>query len=383
MRNWSIVTKIVASACGIVCTLVLLGGFVLIKFEIRMVHSFTEEILSGMHHFIDERAEEEEKSLREDVKFNAEILSGIGATYLYNLDQDGLKYSLRPYMNYPEIVAIKALDEKSKPFAAAWRNSGIKTGDALPQDLKLNDSLSVSVDCMQDAKKIGNFQVYYIDTLLKEKIKIRKKKASEEAKIFENASRSQLNRAIASQTIGVFVILLALVVSLIFFLRALVLKPLNDVSEIAHKLSDFNLTVGINITRKDEIGGLTEGHRWDGHIFSEGCRPGPALRYPGYILFNRIGRHCQRAGDYNGKPGGIYQQGCEVGGADFRSCDRISEYDGTGGINVPGHCGLCKQGPNRPFAHGGGYGKYGNRFQNRYPAGWRLSTKKRKISRTW
>ncbi len=256
MRNWSIVTKIVASACGIVCTLVLLGGFVLIKFEIRMVHSFTEEILSGMHHFIDERAEEEEKSLREDVKFNAEILSGIGATYLYNLDQDGLKYSLRPYMNYPEIVAIKALDEKGKPFAAAWRNSGIKTGDALPQDLKLNDSLSVSVDCMQDAKKIGNFQVYYIDTLLKEKIKIRKKKASEEAKIFENASRSQLNRAIASQTIGVFVILLALVVSLIFFLRALVLKPLNDVSEIAHKLSDFNLTVGINITRKDEIGAL-------------------------------------------------------------------------------------------------------------------------------
>ena len=256
MRNCSIVTKIVASACGIVCTLVLLGGFVLIKFEIRMVHSFTEEILSGMHHFIDERAEEEEKSLREDVKFNAEILSGIGATYLYNLDQDGLKYSLRPYMNYPEIVAIKALDEKSKPFAAAWRNSGIKTGDALPQDLKLNDSLSVSVDCMQDAKKIGNFQVYYIDTLLKEKIKIRKKKASEEAKIFENASRSQLNRAIASQTIGVFVILLALVVSLIFFLRALVLKPLNDVSEIAHKLSDFNLTVGINITRKDEIGAL-------------------------------------------------------------------------------------------------------------------------------
>ena len=256
MRNCSIVTKIVASACGIVCTLVLLGGFVLIKFEIRMVHSFTEEILSGMHHFIDERAEEEEKSLREDVKFNAEILSGIGATYLYNLDQDGLKYSLRPYMNYPEIVAIKALDEKGKPFAAAWRNSGIKTGDALPQDLKLNDSLSVSVDCMQDAKKIGNFQVYYIDTLLKEKIKLRKKKASEEAKIFENASRSQLNRAIASQTIGVFVILLALVVSLIFFLRALVLKPLNDVSEIAHKLSDFNLTVGINITRKDEIGAL-------------------------------------------------------------------------------------------------------------------------------
>ena len=256
MRNWSIVAKIVASACGIVCTLVLLGGFVLIKFEIKMVGSFTKEILSGIHHFIDERAEEEKKSLREDVKFSAEILSGIGATYLYNLDQDGLKHSLRPYMNYTEIVAIRVLDEKGKPFAAAWRKSGIKTGDALPQDLKLNDSLSISVDCMQDAKKIGTFRVYYIDTLLKEKIKTLKKEASDKAEIFENTARSELNRAIASQTIGVFVILLALVVSLIFFLRALVLKPLNEVSEIAHKLSDFNLTVGINTKRKDEIGAL-------------------------------------------------------------------------------------------------------------------------------
>ena len=256
MRNWSIVSKIVASACGIVCTLVLLGGFVLIKFEIRMIDSFTKEILSGIHHFIDDRAEEEKKSLREDVEFNAEILSGIGATYLYNLDQDGLKNSLRPYMNYPEIVAISVLDDKGTAFAAAWRNAGIKTGDALPKDLKLNDSLSVSVDCMQDAKKIGNFQVYYIDTLLKKKIRALKKEASDKSEIFENAALSELNRAIASQTIGVFVILLALVVSLIFLLRALVLKPLNDVSKIALKLSDFDLTVGIDATRKDEIGTL-------------------------------------------------------------------------------------------------------------------------------
>jgi len=152
MRNWSIITKIVVSACGIVCTLVLLGGFVLIKFEIKLVDSFTEEILSGIHHFIDDRAGEENKSLREDVKFNAEILSGIGATYLYNLDQDGLKQSLRPYMKYSEIVAIKVLDEKGKPFAAAWRSPSTKTGHALPRDLKVDNRLSVSVDCMPDAQ---------------------------------------------------------------------------------------------------------------------------------------------------------------------------------------------------------------------------------------
>jgi len=56
MSNWSIVTKIVAAACGIVCTLVLLGGFVLIKFEIKMVTTFTRQILTELNEFIDDRA---------------------------------------------------------------------------------------------------------------------------------------------------------------------------------------------------------------------------------------------------------------------------------------------------------------------------------------
>ncbi|MBC8419389.1 MAG: methyl-accepting chemotaxis protein [Desulfobacterales bacterium] len=256
MSKWSIVTKIVASACGIVCTLVLLGGFVLIKFEINLVDKFTREILTGINQFIDDRAEEEKSSLRKNVKFNAQILSSIGATYLYNLDQDGLKQSLRPYMNYHEIEAIKVLDEKDKPFAAAWRTTDINIGDALPHDLKLDGKLSVSIDCIHNGKKIGNFQVYYTNTILKEKIKALKMGASNKAETFESASRSQLNRAIVSQSIGVFVILLALVVSLILFLRALVLKPLNAVSEAAHKLANFDLAVSINATTKDEIGEL-------------------------------------------------------------------------------------------------------------------------------
>ena len=256
MRDWSIVTKIVASACGIVCTLVLLGGFVLIKFEINMVDIFTEEILTGLNQLIDGRARQEKSALNQNVKFNIEILSDIGGTYLYNLDQDGLKQSLRTYMNYQEIVAIKVVDERNKPFAAAWRDSGIKIENTLPGDLKLNDKFSVSVNCMHDSKKVGNFQVYYTDALLKERIKKMKKDASNKAETFKKTSRSQLNRANVSQTIGVFVILSALIVSLILFLRAIVLKPLKAVSEAARRLSNFDLTVSINATTNDEIGEL-------------------------------------------------------------------------------------------------------------------------------
>jgi len=256
MRKWSIVTKIVAAACGIVCTLVLLGGFVLIRFEIRMVDTFTRQILTELNEFIDDRATQAKSELDQNLHFNAEILSGVGATYLYNLDQEGMKQSLRPFMNYREILAIQVLDERGKPFAAAWKAPETTIGDALPASLKLDHAASLSVDCRHDAKKIGKFRVYYTDAMLRERIQGLKQEASQEAEAFENAARSELNRAIASQTVGIFVVLLTLVVSLVFFLRALVLKPLKAVSEAARQLASFNLGVRIQATTQDEIGEL-------------------------------------------------------------------------------------------------------------------------------
>jgi len=256
MRNWSIITKLVVSTCGIVCLLVMLGGFILIKFEINMVNSFTSEILKGINQFIDEGEAEEKRALQRIIDVNVEVLSELGSIYLYNLDQEGLKESLRPYMKYRAIVAIRVLDEVGKPFAAVWRSPEIKLGTELPRDLDLDDSRSHLMECVRDHKKIGSFQVYYTYSFLKDEIQKLKTQASIRTAAFKRASRSQLNRAIASQSIGVFLILLILVVSLILFLRALVLKPLKSVSNVARELSDFNLAVSIDCTRKDEIGRL-------------------------------------------------------------------------------------------------------------------------------
>ena len=256
MRKWSIVTKIVAAACGIVCTLVLLGGFVLIRFEIRMVDTFTRQILTKLNEFIDDRATQAKIELEQNLHVNAEILSGVGSIYLYNLDQEGMKQSLRPFMNYREILAIQVLDDRGKPFAAAWKDPETTIAEALPAGLKLDHAVSLAVNCTYNAKKIGKFRVYYTDAILKERIQNLKQEASQEAEAFESAARSELNQAIASQTVGIIVVLLTLVVSLIFFLRALVLKPLKAVSEAARQLAGFNLAVRIRATTRDEIGEL-------------------------------------------------------------------------------------------------------------------------------
>ena len=129
-------------------------------------------------------------------------------------------------------------------------------GNALPKDLALNNNLSSQAQCFRGQKKIGVFQVFYSDKLLKQKIQDLKKDASLDAEKFEANSRSQLENAIFSQSIGVFLILVVLVVSLVFFLRALVLKPLKNIAKIARQLSDFDLAVSIDIKRKDEVGAL-------------------------------------------------------------------------------------------------------------------------------
>ncbi len=221
-----------------------------------MFRSFTDEISRGINQFIDKRAEEEKADLKKKIQLNAEILSGIGSTYLYNLDQEGMKQSLRPYMNYAEIVAIKVMDERGAPFAAAWRDPDVNSGDALPADLSVKQYPSIFVECMREGKQIGSFTVYYTDAIIQKKVQEMKKRAADETGAFEDDSGSQLEKAIWSQAVGLLFILLALVVCLIVFLRALVLKPLKAVSSVANKLANFDLGVTINATNNDEVGRL-------------------------------------------------------------------------------------------------------------------------------
>jgi len=259
MRNQSIVTKITASVCGIVSVLLIIGVSVLLQFEVNLVKTFMNEHLEKINRTIDDREREEQSSLRQNVRFNTEILCKTGAIYLLNWDTDHLKSSLlRPYMNYAEIRAIKVLDGAGEPFAAAWKTEAdeVTVDDALPDTLSLNKSLSFQLDSIYDGEKVGSFQVFYSNAMLAKKIESVKKDASRETEIFHRDSSLRLNRAILTQIIGVLIILLMMVICLIIFLRVLVLRPLNMVSAIAHRLAGFDLTVTADTERKDEIGML-------------------------------------------------------------------------------------------------------------------------------
>jgi methyl-accepting chemotaxis protein len=254
MRNQSIATKITASALGIVSVLLLAGSFVLIRFEINLINTFTKEHIEKITRSINEREASESESLINKVNSNLEILNKFGGLYIYHFEAEELKTSLKLFMKSPEILAIKASDEVGEPFAAAWRSSDIMVGDAIPDDIQLDSSLSVRVDTMIRGQKIGSFELYYTDAILRENIGRIKKHMVKEAEDFQQASRSRLNELVFSQSLGVFLILLSLVISLLLMLKILILKPINTVSDIACRLANFDLTVRINTDRRDEIG---------------------------------------------------------------------------------------------------------------------------------
>ena len=255
MRNWSIVTKIVASACVIVSVLLLMGSFVSMKFEISpLIEAFTEDYLQKIQQTIDEREQAEKASLEQNVRFNSEILRSFGGIFLYHYEAEELRQALRLYMDHPHILAVKVLGEDEEPFAAAWKAPDITVNDALPDNLELDESLSVQMDYVRGEEKIGSFQVYYTDAILTDTIEVVKKQALTEAETFRLTSRLRLNGVIIRQSIGVLCSLLILALCLRAFLRVLVLKPLNAVSAITRRLSDLDLTVSMETHKRDEVG---------------------------------------------------------------------------------------------------------------------------------
>lgn len=256
MQSWSIVSKIVVSTCGIIAILLLLGGYILVKFEREMISSFANEHLEKLNQTIDEKAQEVKESLQNDVRVKAKILSQVSALHLFNFSSNDLYPTLKSYMEYPEIVAIQFMDITNAPFAAAWKFNGIKTGVKIPDSFKTDGLFSISRDCPFQGEPAGSFTMYYTESLITEKIKLEKEKAESEKKSFQNNAHSHLNRLIINQSIGVFLIFMIMVTLLILSLRALILKRINKVSDIARQLAAYDISLEIKENYKDEIGGL-------------------------------------------------------------------------------------------------------------------------------
>ncbi len=259
MRDRSVVIKVVAYTCGAMFVIMFLNSFVLLRFERNREEAFVAEYQKKLTQSIDEREASQKTALHKNIAFHAEILTKIGATHLYGIEKEDVQDMLRSYLNYPEILAITVLDDFADPFAAIWKvpnTAEIHEGDSLPDDLTLNTDLSIQLPSLYEGNNVGSFEVFYTDRILIEEITTVKERTSTEVEAFQTASRSRFIRTAMNQIAGGALMLLALIVCQIVSLKALVFTPLLTVSQIARKLSQFDLTVIVNSRRRDEIGQL-------------------------------------------------------------------------------------------------------------------------------
>jgi methyl-accepting chemotaxis protein WspA len=256
MRSWSIITKITVATCGIVFLFILIGGMVLRTYEYHLIQRFKNTDEERIEQSTAERKKAEETALQKNVAFNAQIFSEIGAQYLYNVDPTSIEQPLRSFMNYPEIIAIKVMDESEKPFAAAWKTPAVSIGKALPETFRPEEDLSIQVDALFNGKKMGEIQIYYTNKGIEEKVAQLKDADKAKVQKFHEAVDIDLRRAVWKQFIGGGLILVSMIVCLWVMLRLLVLTPLRSVADMARRLANFDLAINVDAARTDEIGQL-------------------------------------------------------------------------------------------------------------------------------
>jgi len=230
----------------------------LIRFEFSLLTIFKNEHLARVRQSITDREQAEKTSLRSMAEFATQQLAEICASYLYNIDAEAAFRPLQTYMQSEEFLAIQVFNEEGKPFFAIWKNAGeIVSASALPKELALNPELSVMRGVEYEKQPVGSVTVYYTNSILAEKIAQATQNSLNEADTLNAALRKRLNNAIISQSIGILLIIAALVACLLVVVRAFIVKPLLQVANVARRLAQLDLAeIASSHNRHDEVGEL-------------------------------------------------------------------------------------------------------------------------------
>ena len=256
-QEWSIVTKVTLLVCGIVTLLVILGGAVLMKMEFDMVRTFMDKHQEKISYSLDDREQSEKENLQEFVWFIGEILNQAGAELLFGHKKDELTAVINPYLKHAAIGGIQVLETDDTPFLGMWKmDQFIIHADEIPQDVMQTAPMMVSIDVVYYERPIGQIDIYFSNATLDSEIEALREAARQETNQFIQDSDDYLDSLLVRQSLGVGGILLVLLVCLFLLLRMWVQKPLLVIANTAASLGEFDLTLDIRTTRKDEIGKL-------------------------------------------------------------------------------------------------------------------------------
>jgi len=261
MKKNGLKIKFVLSICGIILFLLILGNLLIIAFQNQMMQSVINYFQKHMDQMISDRKKEKIEHLQHNVKWNADIFCRSLSSHVFNYNMKDIEKSLKSFMEYPEIRAVKVFEVDDTVLAMALKKTdnivvALIPSNQTPTDFDFSNLALYKTNIMYDNQKFGQIIFYYSYNEINNQIAALKKNANEKiTQTIDNANYS-FNRARYYQIIGSMFVVLLLIFCIIICLNMLIIKPLQKVTRIAQELSQFDISINVDTNREDEIGFL-------------------------------------------------------------------------------------------------------------------------------
>ncbi|MBF0258227.1 MAG: methyl-accepting chemotaxis protein [Desulfamplus sp.] len=260
-RKYSISFKTSVGCTIIVLILLAISSLISINMQLSMSKLIISNFEESQKKSLEADSIKLDKSLINSIQMNMEICRSVTQNFVYNFDQNGLSTLLENYLKIDGIVAIKVLDADGGPFTAAWKNPDINVGSKIPDDVELDESLSVVGDAIHEKDKVGTVYMYYTRELIKQELEQRQQQTDKAISQFNQLFKQNIKESITSQVVISGCILVALILTIIFCLHVIVTKPINTtvamLKDIAEGEGDLTKRLTVKQKYNDEIDELS------------------------------------------------------------------------------------------------------------------------------
>lgn len=248
--------------CGfVVLSLLVLAAVFLISRQSALVEHIIVQYKDMIQETFESQAQKDASALIARHEVNAKISSGLSGYFVYNFDSDGLKNNLSNLLELPDVEAIKIVDAEGNPFVALWKEEGqIQSGDTLSESVQVNSEQMYTRDIQYTGETVGKIFFYYTNELLLKQVKANKDTLNSKVSTLHDTILQRLSAAKFSQGIAFAVVIIALLVTISFTLKLLVINRLKLVTSNLRDIAEGegDLTKRLDAKHQDEIGELCD-----------------------------------------------------------------------------------------------------------------------------
>lgn len=249
--------------CGaVVLTCLVISNLIFFALESNLVTSIINDNLKVAEKAIDDEGSVQKGALDERLKVTSKICATISASFLYNIDVDGLKLTLNPYMEMSEILAIEVLDHNNQPFFAYWKSNGLKSGTTIPDEVlkagAFRNELTLTEASYYQSEKVGSLRLHMTDELLLAHLNRKKEEAKNQEQKLRSLTDDRLNKVMITQILVAVTVVLLLITTVTLSLRLIVIRPIKGLIDRIKDMAEGegDLTVRLDVKNNDEMGDL-------------------------------------------------------------------------------------------------------------------------------